>query len=503
MSLLNSGGSLPPADLDLDKGKQSPLLAGFKGFIRREDLFRKNASILIAVSGGPDSVCLLNLLFLLSSPWSLRLAVAHFDHCLRGEESRRDCGFVQDLCRRNSIPFFSNRADIGAIAREKKLGVQETARKIRYAFFRDTARREKLQFTATGHTCDDQAEEIIFRLTRGSGPDGLSGINVRRRDGIIRPLLFSRKKEILEHLRRYEIPFVADSSNLQTKYTRNRIRKLIMPLLEKEVNPAAVRAIYRAGRLLAEENQALESIAESAYGRCSAANMKIPGIAFSRNLLLQVPKAVRKRIYKRAMVETGVPPRYLKSDHMEKADEIIVSENPSSVYSLPEKRMLLKNYDRIYFLRETVDYRDTKGSCDMEFSQTVYEPGLLKLPAGSGELLLVETGCSEMESRESGSFFPRPLWICLDEVDFPFQVTFRKRGDRFDAYGLNKDVKLKKFLINRHIPRTIRDFLPILRKDNKIIAVCGIEITEKAKIRASSRRCLRILWKPEHWITGP
>ena len=502
MSLLNPGGSLPPSDLDLDKGKQSLLLAGFKGFVRREDLFNKNASILIAVSGGPDSVCLLNLLFLLSRQWSLRLAVAHFDHCLRGEESRRDCGFVRDLCSRNSIPFFSDKADIGAIARKKKLGVQETARKIRYAFFSDVARRERLRFTATGHTCDDQAEEIIFRLLRGSGPNGLSGINIRRKDGIIRPLIFARKTDILEHLERYKIPFVSDSSNLQTKYTRNRIRKLIMPLLETEVNPSAVQAIYRAGRLLSEDNLALESIAENAYKRCFAANMKIPGIGFDRNLLLELPKAVRKRIYKRAMVEVGVKPQHLKFDHIEKTDELTVSGNPSSAYTLPERCILLKNYDRIYFLHKAPDYRDIESNQEMEFSLTIHNPGLFRLPAGSGELLLTKTGCGGIDRKRSGNSFLRPLSISLDETGFPFHVTFRKRGDRFSVYGLNKDVKLKKFLINRHIPGPVRDLLPILRKEDNIIAVCGVEISENVRIKTGSRRCLGILWRPEAWITG-
>ncbi len=501
MSLLISGGSLPPSDdLYLNKGQNSPLFASFKGFIRKEKLFSHRDSILVAVSGGPDSLCLLNLLILLSEAWSLRLAVAHFDHGLRGQESRRDRDFVRQVCKVNSLPFFFEYADVGAEAKEKKKGIQDIARQLRYAFFKQIAQTNGLRFIATGHTCDDQAEEILFRLIRGAGPEGLSGIRLKRADNVIRPLLFCKKADILAHLAQYQIPFVSDSSNLQTKYTRNKIRRLIMPLIEKQINPSATNAIYKAGRLLAQDSRALESIADAAYEKCLTKKQNVPGIALDRSLLLELPEAIRKRVFKRAMEQAGIRPWKIRYDHLEKASEISLSTKPSSFYLLPEKFMLLRNYNTICIVKKTFEYiwktKDRNHFCLIAAS-----PGSFELPKGAGKILLKKADCATITEAFQADV-PHPLFIDLDQADFPFTITFRKDGDRFQPIGQRHEGKLKKFLISRRIPRFSRDFLPILRKGDKIIAVCGLEISQQAVITGKSKRCLKIVWEPEEWLTN-
>ncbi len=499
MSLLRLGGSSPPTRLVLDKGRNSQLLAKFKGFIRKEKLFAKGASILIAVSGGPDSICLLHLLFLLSDSYQLKIAVAHFDHCLRGQESRRDKDFVEMVCKVNSITFFSEKGDVLTVAHKNARGIQETARQLRYAFLRKTAIEHGFEYTATGHTCDDQAEEIIFRLVRGAGPQGLSGIKLKREDNVIRPLLFCTKREILEHLNRYEIGFVEDSSNLQTKYTRNKIRHLLMPIIEKEFNPTAANAIYRSARLLAEECRALNSIAETAYPRCRAKGVEIPGLFLNRDILLEWPRAIRKRIYKKALAELGMDYELIRYDHLEKIDEINLSDSGSSLYNLPKGYVVIKSYDLVCFLKEFSFLKMGKTMDTEHFSLTIDRPGRFKLK-GVGTVIVEPAGCSEV-SIPCKHFLPRPLFLDLDTISFPLKITFRKSGDRFQPLGLDKEVKLKKFLINRRIPRFIRDFLPILRIGDKIVAICGVEISQLVKIGTDTNNCLKISWQPEDWLT--
>jgi len=502
VSLLNSGGRLPPskADLSLKKGKNSRLLARFKGFVRKERLFGPNSSILVAVSGGPDSVCLLHLLFILSRKWPLKLAAAHFDHRLRGAESQRDMNFVRMLCKENAISFYTSEADIKAEAKRMKKGIQETARRFRYAFLKDVAQREGFNLIATGHTCDDQAEEVLFRLLRGAGPSGLSGIRLKRNDGVIRPLLFCRKAEILEHLKKYGIPYVTDSSNKSLKYTRNRIRTLI-PLIEKDINPSAVHAVYRASRLLAEENRAILEMAERSYDDClmPELNFRVKGTGLSRKKLASLPRAVRKRILQRAMIETGVDADQIKFDHLEKCDEIAVSSQPSAFYSLPGGFVLAMVHNSLLFLHEialkqVISRQDGNDSCVV-----AERPGRFVLPWG-GEIRLEETSRFSKAKQKSGCF-PRSLYISLKKTDFPFYVTQRKNGDRFKPYGWSESTRLKKFLINRSIPRIIRDCLPVIRKDHRIVAVGGVEISQDATVSSEHERCLLIEWTPEE-LTG-
>ncbi len=495
MSLLNPGGGSSPSIPDLNQGKDSRLFSDFKGFIRKEKLFSKNASLLVAVSGGPDSVCLLNLIFLLSGPWSLRLAVAHFEHGLRGEESLRDAGFVQEICACNRIPFFLERADIRALARKKDMGLQEAARQARYSFLKRTAREQGLGLIATGHTRDDQAEEIVFRLARGAGPGGLAGIRIRREDGVIRPLLFCRKEKILEYLARYDISFVHDSSNQSLKYTRNRVRKVVLPVMEKEINPAAVDSIYKVGRIMAEENQAMETLAHQAYEQVSKGEGRSGGVFLDRIALSAFPRAVRRRVYRKAMAEAGLLPARIGFDHLEKMDELSCSSRPVALYSLPEGYFVLRNYGLVAVVSEIPPGFRKSGRVDEGFSLTVEEPGRFPLPAGAGEVVIEEVSCNAF-GLETGGFFPRPVFVSLRETAFPFRLTFRRKGDRFMPLGQKHRVRLKKFLINRHVPRFMRDILPVLRKGEEITAVCGVETSQPARIMPGDSSCIRLIWNP-------
>ncbi len=495
MSLLNSGDGSSPSRLRLDKGKDSRLFAQFKGFIKKEHLFPENSSIIAAVSGGPDSICLLNLLFLLSRPWSLRVGAAHFDHGLRGKESLCDEAFVREVCRQNDIPYFTERADVKAVSRRKGMGIQEAARFLRYDFLRRTAAEQGFTFVATGHTRDDQAEEIIFRLLRGAGPEALAGIRAKRADNVVRPLLFLRKEAILSYLGRHGIPFVSDSSNEELKYTRNRIRKLILPVIEREINPGVVDSLYKTGRIMAEQNQALAAMAREAYELVAVKSNCSTGVVLDRISLLSFHRAVRKRVYKKAMTAAGVPPKRIGFDHLEKMDEIACSERPVVFYWLPAGYFLLRNNDLMGIFGKALRGLLSLGKRDVAFSIAVHGPGRYQLPGDAGEVIIEKMPCGFPEIKRD-TFFPRPLFVSLRDEVFPMRITFRKDGDRFSPYGMEKPVRLKKFLINRHVPRFFRDVLPILRTRDEITAVCGVEISKSFRIVPGDETCARITWNP-------
>ena len=217
----------------------------------------KGARVLCAVSGGADSMCLLALLL---RTGGCSVAAAHFEHGIRGEESLRDCAFVEEFCRAKGIVCYTAHADVPAWAKEHGLGLEAAARELRYAFLEQTAEREGYDFVATAHNADDNAETVLLHLTRGSGLDGLCGIPPQR-GRIIRPLLKLTRAEIEGILAELSIPHVEDSSNGEDITARNRIRRDVMPVL-RSLNPALEAAIGRESALLRRDGECLDALAQ-------------------------------------------------------------------------------------------------------------------------------------------------------------------------------------------------------------------------------------------------
>ena len=216
----------------------------------------RGKKLLAAVSGGADSMCLLHLL------WSrgFDVTAAHFEHGIRGEESLRDAAFVRDYCVEKGIPFVISRADVPAYAKEKGLGLEQAARELRYAFLEETAARLDAERILTAHTLDDNAETLLFNLTRGSGTAGLMGIP-KERGPILRPLLGVARAEILAYLEENGVPHVEDSTNETDDYTRNLLRHRVIPVL-KAINPRFPEAAARAAFLAERDEALLSSLAE-------------------------------------------------------------------------------------------------------------------------------------------------------------------------------------------------------------------------------------------------
>ena len=224
------------------------------------DMLPSGARVLCAVSGGADSMCLLQLLHGLEEERGIRVFAAHFEHGLRGEESLRDMAFVENWCREQKIPCLAERGDTRALAEKEHLGLEEAARKLRYAFLERAADHFGCDRIATAHTADDNAETVLLNLVRGSGTKGLGGIPPRR-GNIVRPLLETDRAEIEAYLKAQGVPHVEDSSNESLDFSRNRLRREILPLL-REMNPALNDALGRTAALLRRDDSFLRGLAE-------------------------------------------------------------------------------------------------------------------------------------------------------------------------------------------------------------------------------------------------
>ena len=212
--------------------------AGFAALTREYAMLPAGGHVLCAVSGGADSVCLLHLLKGQAEAAGFSLTAAHFDHGLRGEDSRRDAAFVEQLCRDWGVPCVTGSGDVAAEARRRGAGIEETARDLRYTFLEQTADRVGAGVIATAHNADDNVETLLLHLVRGSGLQGLTGIPPRRGE-VVRPLLTTSRAEIMDYLEEHHIPHREDSSNSDEAFTRNRLRREILETTGTELSNLA------------------------------------------------------------------------------------------------------------------------------------------------------------------------------------------------------------------------------------------------------------------------
>lgn len=218
------------------------LLHTVKQTVAKYNMIASNDTVVVGVSGGADSMVLLHVLLQLRQEWNLTLLVAHVNHCLRGEESDRDQGFVETICKQWGVPCYVKKADILALSRAAGRGVEEYARGFRYAFFQQTVPHPIEGKIATAHTADDNAETVLLNMVRGTGVTGLGGILPTGR--VIRPLIECSREMIEQYCQRHQIPYVIDSTNLQDGYRRNRIRHHVIPCL-KQQNPSFLKVVTR------------------------------------------------------------------------------------------------------------------------------------------------------------------------------------------------------------------------------------------------------------------
>ncbi len=459
----------------------------------------KGQGILIALSGGPDSVFLLETLYRLKDELRLGLEVCHFDHGLRGEESRRDARFSQLMAARLGLEFHLGSGDVKAFSREKGISVQEAARALRYDFFQDTLRKRGLDFLATGHTADDQAEEVMIRLIRGSGLPGLGGIPWKRDGWIIRPILNFKRKEIASYLDQNRIEYIIDSSNLKDTYLRNRIRHRLIPLLEKEFNPAIVDTLTRTCQVIQTENAFLQQCAKEAYQLLALEMEPAQGrIVLLADKLLGFHPAILRRVIRLALEDIGIHSGILGTRHILSIEDALSDSGPHWELHMPFGVCVTKRQDRLLILSSSQKEGLTVPTDGPE-KVIIQGPGTYPAPKGSGWVNIRITIPETMDEVRKPCPFPRPIYIDASKADFPLRLRTRRPGDRFWPLGAPSPLKLKDFLISRKIPRDIRDVLPILCKDDEIICIVGVEVAHPFKILKAQLPVLKITWESKFY----
>ena len=426
-----------------------PFAAGMLRFSDENGLLPEGSVILTALSGGRDSMALLTALSLAAADRGWTVLAAHYDHGLRGEESRRDRDFVSAWCRDHGIPLAIGEGDVAGQAKRDRRGIEETARSMRYDFLYETARAVGASVIATAHNAEDNAETVLLHLTRGAGLDGLTGIPPRR-GKLVRPLLASSRDEIDAFLSRNSIPWVEDSTNAQTVYARNRIRREVLPVL-KELNPnltetlTANLARLRADRdwLNAQAQPALD-LAEKSPGRVT-----VPASA-----LTELPPTVAVRVVKGLLA--ALDRWTVSAAHLEQVLSLAAREDPSAFVRIPGGVTARREYDRLVLTLNPEPRPLTE-------EVTVTGPGTYLLENGWTVVL------TETVSRGEKGPFRCDLLLPV----FPLTIRGRRTGDRLALPG-RPEKTLKKWYIDEKLPRILRDGLPVLLQGETVLAAAGL-----------------------------
>lgn len=390
-------------------------------FIRRYEMLNPGDEVVCAVSGGADSMALLWAMYLLKEKLQIRLSAAHFNHHLRGAESDRDEAFVADFCKGYGIPL---RIGSGNVVSGAK-GLEAAAREARYAFLQDLPGK-----IATAHTASDNAETILLHLVRGTGLKGLGGITPIR-GKVIRPMLAVTREEVLEFLAEYSIPYVEDSSNNGDDFLRNRLRHSVMPLLREE-NPSLSQNLSAMALRLRQDEEALAASAREKHTN------RVPE-------LLAMDPAIRSRVLAKILLDAGV--KEPEAAHIAALESLLHSTNPSARAEFPGGVTVTRNYNLL-----EMNPKDT-AITPQELTDSVTVAGY-------------RITCASNDSLEQtpGSFAVVPHGKIL--------VRGRVAGD---TIRLNAGTKpLKKLFIDKKIPASMRDRIPVIADDRGVLGIAGI-----------------------------
>ncbi|MEE8185197.1 MAG: tRNA lysidine(34) synthetase TilS [Thermodesulfobacteriota bacterium] len=452
-----------------------------KKTIEKYRMLERGDRVLVCVSGGMDSVCLLHLLMELREGFGIDLMVCHLNHCLRGDESLRDERFVVALARQYDLPYEVKREKIESIKKKVMKGsLQEVARFVRYGFFERAAKRHGVTKIALGHNSDDNAETIIMRIIKGSGVGGLKGIPpVRGR--YIRPLINTSRREIERYVEELKISYVDDSSNQKKNYLRNRIRSELIPLIEKGYNPNIKDTLSRTASIISMDNEYMDNETDRLLENV-VLDRGDDCVSLSVKELLAIPGAIMMRIFIRELSYLYDIPVNISSTHLENMSGLVRGNAPNVRIDLPHGVRLVREYGRIILTRGVFER-------PLQFEGELKIPGVTYLEEISTRF---ETKISKKIPADVAVSGKEKAYFDYDSLSMPIKARGFRHGDRLRPMGMGGRKKIKKIFIDCKIPRPLRQKIPILIAGEDIIWVAGVRQSEIGKVNEMTKTVLKV-----------
>jgi tRNA(Ile)-lysidine synthase len=470
-----------------------------QAWLEARHLLREDANWVIGLSGGADSTVLLHAMHDLSARAELnwRLHPAHLHHGLRGDEADADCQFVSDLADEFNLPFHSERVDIQAESDQGGGSLEEVARQRRYEFLERVALQTGSELVAVAHHADDNAETVLHRICRGTGLRGLSGIrdvrpiNPDSHVRVVRPLLRQRRETIEEICAGHSFQVRQDSSNLSPAFTRNRIRREILPMLAESVNPQISDALLR----LAEHAKWLGTYLEDAAARTfdSLVISERPRhIVLNNRALLAKQRIIQAEVIRRTIAMVSPGEQELGFTHVDAVLRLVADPASGKEVHVPGPVVIRKQYDHLDFRPLT----DEEPAPDLG-NLFVACPGCTALPMLGLEITIeeCEVGPEKIEALQSNAD-PNEEWLDCDKIKPPLLVRGRREGDRFHPLGSPGEKTIGDFFTNEKIDPAVRARTGILCDQKGPLWVMPLRIDERAKLTPTSRKALRVTLSP-------
>jgi tRNA(Ile)-lysidine synthase len=466
------------------KGENQPSLEQrVLDFIQKHQLLSEGEKLVVAVSGGADSVCLLHILVGLQL--KIKPHIAHLNHQLRGADSDADAEYVAELARKLAIPCTIEKRDVKGYKEEQRLSLEEAAREVRYRFLAQVAKSIGAERVAAGHTKDDHIETILMHLIRGSGTRGLRGLQPATlwQSGadsliIIRPLLEISHEETEGYCRQHKITPRLDASNLSLSPLRNRVRRQLMPILES-YNPAVAEALLRTGRIADDDISFLDEQVSRLWDKVIRQEGK--SLILDKAAFEPLAPALKRYLLRAAVERLLGSAKDIEMRHIE--EMMSLANKPAGKrLNLPGGSTFLVEYER-YLL--TLDATALSPLPPLKGEFPLKIPGETRLPGWRVEAAIVKR-------EKMGGEDEFTAYLDLAKSGDRLTVRARKKGDRFQPLGLPQPKKLGEFMIDAKIPQAWRGRVPLVCSGEQILWVVGWRLDERAKVSAETKRVLRL-----------
>jgi tRNA(Ile)-lysidine synthase len=461
--------------------------------IKKHSLIEQGESIVVGVSGGPDSVCLLNILHSISGIMDLKIFAVHINHMMRASESDADENYVKEFCKIRGITLFTEAVDIKEISKHEGISVEEAGREARYRFFKKHAQRTGASKIAIAHNKNDQTETVLMNIIRGTGLNGLKGIDYKL-GPIIRPLLDIERREIEEYCNENSLNPRTDSSNNQSIYTRNKIRLDLIPYIDRMFQTNITESVYRMAGIIKEDIDFIDNTVSNLYNQCIIKEEN-DEVRLNWGVLKGYHIALMKRIIRNAVKTVKGNLKGVENKHIESTIELAFEGNTGSKVCLTDNIRIEKSYNilKVYNAKK--------------INALQYFEIRLDIP-GSNHISMLDSAV------EADIFEKKDDWVVLlknnhqsfvqffdyEKLKTGIYIRYRNDGDIFKPFKSNGTKKLKEYFIDNKVPRDLRDTIPLISSGNEIVWIIGYKISDKFKVTENTKYILKLEYKHKDLI---
>ena len=452
-----------------------------KKTIKKYRMLEQGDRIVVAVSGGPDSIMLCQVLHELRDSHDLTLTVAHLNHGVRGAEAARDAQFVENCARRLSLPCVVKTYDVPSYQRRSSLSFQEAAREVRYRFLEEVRKECQGKKIALGHNADDQAETVMLWLLRGAGLQGLGGMPPVRNGVIIRPLLETTREEIESYLGDRGIAFIVDSSNRKDDYLRNRLRREIFPRLKQHFNPQLVKSLSTTASIISLENKYLDDCAHNALKDVLISQDATSAVISCTNFVA-LPQVLQLRCLRHILEQLKGDLRRIGASHLYGLIGIVLSSEPHKILVLPEGIRAEKSYLTLALTMKPAD----PPAFSYQFAALPERVRLAEIGKQMTFTLVAGYGGEILGRNASVAFLDG------EKAVMPLTIRSVRPGDAFQPLGMEGKKKIKDLFIDEKVPRAERKRVPLVLFHDEVAWVGGMRINHRLRVTGETRSVLKI-----------